>query len=219
MALVIGTVKQAVDAGRRRSFEEGPFRGVADYLFETPPEHEPGPQALIARQARGWTLPVHFHMQHQFQVVLRGQGTLGKHLLAPGSVHYASPQSAYGPIVAGDDGLDYFTLRVLTDKGAWYMPESRKFMKMGMFKEQKAGAALRAAAAQGWHVLIPHRNDGLGAWAWVGEPGIKHALAEPISQSGRFYVAVRGSYSLGDRRSILRRQQKTRASLRDSRVS
>ncbi|MGE4371039.1 MAG: hypothetical protein AB7E12_15325 [Burkholderiaceae bacterium] len=198
MTLIVGTVEHAVSAGRRRYFDEGPFRGVADYLFETMPGEDLGPQALIARQTSGCVLPVHFHRQHQFQIVLRGSGTLGKHRLAPGSVHYTSPQSAYGPIVAGEQGLDYFTFRVLTDKGAWYMPEARKFMQLGMFKEQAMGTLPKKLTQHAWQTLIPRREDGLGAWSCDGQAGSLYTIDEPGSSAGRFYAILRGSYSLDD---------------------
>jgi hypothetical protein len=194
MAIQIGTVADAISGQRRRRFDEGSFRGVADYLFETLPGEEPGPQALIARQAPGWTLPAHFHMQHQFQVVLRGSGTLGSHELLPGSVHYTSPQSGYGPIVAGPDGLDYFTLRVLTDKGAWYLPQSRPFMKPGLFKEQKWGVA---AAQATFAILIPPREDGLAAWSWQPHEGETIACDTPHDGAGRFHLVIRGRFLLG----------------------
>ncbi|WP_137917021.1 hypothetical protein [Hydrogenophaga sp. 2FB] len=199
MTLIAVTVAEAVSAGRRRCFDEGQFRGMADYLFETAPGEEPGPQALVARQAPGWTLPVHFHMQYQFQVVLRGSGTLGKHVLAPGSVHYTSPQSGYGPILAGEDGLDYFTIRVLTDKGAWYLPEARAYMERGLFKEQQWGPAPDEESAWGWQTLIPFRPDGLGAWACTGQANTPYACKEPHSDAGRFHSVIRGSFRLGNR--------------------
>ncbi|MGE3419743.1 MAG: hypothetical protein AB7I42_27100 [Bradyrhizobium sp.] len=197
--MIIGTVEEAIAAGKRRRFDEGPFRGVADYLFESPPGEELRPQTLIARQAPGWTLPVHFHMQHQFQVVLRGSGTLGKHTLAPGSVHYTSPQSGYGPIVAGDDGLDYFTIRVLTDKGAWYLPDARSAMDKRLAKEQQWGALPGKPDTNAWQELIPLRSDGLGAWALAGTAGPVAREPSPASEAGRFYAVIRGAVRLGDR--------------------
>lgn len=200
MTAIIGTISEAVSAGRRRRFDEGNFHGVADYLFETAPGESLGPQALIARQAPGWTLPVHFHMQHQFQVVLSGGGTLGKHTLMPGSAHYTSPQSAYGPIVAGPEGLDYFTLRVLTDKGAWYMPESREVMKIGMFKEQKWGSAQSSEAPI--ETLIELRDDGLGAWAY--RPGKGHAIMFDMApgKAGWFLCVIDGSFRIDSREAL-----------------
>jgi hypothetical protein len=194
MTIRTGTVDRAIAAGRRRHFDEGPFRGIADYLFESAIGEPLEPQSLIARQAPGWVLPVHFHMQHQFQVVLRGSGRLGKHVLTPGTVHYTSPQSAYGPIVAGDEGLDYFTLRVLTDKGAWYLPDARPFMRAGLFKEQLWGCLPSSADTFSWRTLIPLRDDGLGAWAHTGDLGRSIALSEPTSDAGRFSVVIRGRF-------------------------
>lgn len=192
MSLVIGTSAEAVAAGRRRRFDEGPFRGLADYLFETAPGEAPGPQALIARQAPGWTLPVHFHMRHQFQVVLRGHGSLGRHTLVPGAVHYTSPQSGYGPIVAGAEGLDYFTLRVLTDKGAWYLPESRPFMTPGLRKEQQWG--VHGDDEPPFATLIPRRDDGLGAWSYRPAAGDTVACVAAPSDAGRFHVVIGGAF-------------------------
>ena len=138
-------------------------------------------------------------MQHQFQVVLRGSGTLGRHALHPGNVHYSSPQSGYGPIVAGDEGLDYFTLRVLTDKGAWYLPEARPFMERGISKEQQWGSAAEEPGETGWQSLIALRPDGLGAWSYSGRAGVDCTCAQPISEAGRFHAVVRGSFRLQDR--------------------
>ncbi len=197
MGTCIGLVEDARSAGRRMRFDEGNFRGEADFLFETSPGEPPGPQALIARQAAGWSLPVHFHLQHQFQVVLRGSGTLGSHILQPGSVHYTSPQSGYGPTRAGEEGLDYFTLRVLTEKGAWYLPEARTAMTLGIFKEQKWASLNPAAPARGWQTLLELREDGLAAWACTSQAGESVACPEKDSGGGRFYVVIRGKFSEG----------------------
>lgn len=91
---------------------------------------------------------MHFHVQEQLQVVLRGSGTLGRHVLQPGSVHYTSPQPAYGPIVAVAEGPDYFTLRVLTAKGAWYLPEARPYMTRNLPKHR--GGLTRGGLLDHW---------------------------------------------------------------------
>lgn len=196
MSILVGTVADALSGGRRRCFDDGPFHGAADYLFGTGPGEGPSPQALIVRQAPGWSLPVHFHMQYQFQVVLRGGGTLGKHSLVPGTVHYTSPQSAYGPIVAGDGGLDFFTLRVLSDEGARYMPEARPLMQLGMFKEQRWGEL--SAPQAPFLTLIPTREDGLAACAYRPSPHQTIQCALPPSQAGRFFLVISGSFCMGN---------------------
>ncbi len=55
---------------------------------------------------------------------MQGSGRLGLHDIASVAVHYTDAYSAYGPIVAADDGVSWFTLRNAWDPGARYMPDS-----------------------------------------------------------------------------------------------
>lgn len=196
--LKTGTIADAVAGGRQRHFnvEGGKFRGYIDFMFESGPDEPLGPQAFLVHQAPGWVLPVHFHMQYQMQVIVGGGGTLGKHPVGPGSVHYATPQSAYGPLTAGPEGLEYFTLRVLTDRGAWYMPESRPMMEPGRHKEQ-ASADLPEGQAPPASTLIALRPDGVGAWAYRSDAGGQVRCTEQASPAGRFHVVLRGSFRVG----------------------
>jgi len=194
--LTIGTVQDAMAGNRRRFFnvEGGKFRGHTDFMFETEPGR--GAQAFLVHQDPGWVLPVHFHMQYQMQVVVGGGGTLGRHAVGPGSVHYAAPHSAYGPLTAGPDGLEYFTLRVLTDKGAWYMPESRPMMDAARRKDQATGDLPAGAAPAGACTLIAQRPDGVGAWSYRGDAGARLRCDEPSSPAGRFHVVLQGAFRL-----------------------
>lgn len=198
--LNMGTAEDALANGRRRHFDAkgGRFRGFTDYLFESSPGEIPGPQAFLVHQQPGWVLPVHFHMQYQMQVVVGGGGTLGRHAVGPGSVHYATPQSAYGPLTAGPEGLEYFTLRVLTDRGAWYMPESRKMMEPGRPKTQATGD-LPAGVCRGMSTLIALRSDGVGAWAYGADVGERVRCDEQPTAAGRFHVVLGGSFRVAGR--------------------
>ncbi len=190
----IGTPDRLV---AHRRVTEGRFVGTLEVMFES--EVGAGPQAFLARQAPNWHLPQHFHQQHQFQVVVEGGGTLGRHALAPVTVHYASPQAVYGPIVSNDDGLAYFTLRVLADQGVWYMPERREAMSLGMFKEQCSGAA-SIAGTPPVTTLIEARDDGLGAWLLRPGAGAPAVVEAPCSPAGRFHIVARGAYTLDGQR-------------------
>jgi hypothetical protein len=64
----------------------------------------------------------HFHGVDQFQLVVRGSGSLGKNAVRTGSFHYADAWQPYGPLTAGDEGLAYLTIRARHDSGAHYMP-------------------------------------------------------------------------------------------------
>lgn len=72
----------------------------------------------------GSRIKPHFHGVDQFQLVLRGDGFLGKEPVQPGSFHYADAFQPYGPIEAGDQGLAYLTVRARHDTGVHYMPGS-----------------------------------------------------------------------------------------------
>ena len=137
----------------------------------------------------------------------RGSGTLGKHALRPFAVHYTSPESGYGPIVPGPNGLSYFTLRAVTCKGAHYLPESRGEMREGLAKQQLTveapaishAAALRSRSKAMIEVLIAPHDSGLAAWLLRVPPGGK-VKAPSVKGGGRFYVVVAGAMHLGDKR-------------------
>jgi hypothetical protein len=189
----VGTVDDSVAGSRRRYYDVERFQGHIDVLFESAPEEKPGPQAILVHQAPGCVLPQHFHMQYQFQVVVGGSGSLGPHRLQPGTVHYASPQAAYGPIVAGPEGLVYATLRLKTEKGAWFMPESRSSMLRGLRKEQVTGDPASAMAA-GTACLIVPRTDGLAAWTWRPPAREVSRFEGAAGARARFHVVVDGEF-------------------------
>lgn len=171
---------------------------------------EPGdqlrPQAFLVEQNPDWVLPTHFHLQHQFQVVTAGNGTLGRHPVATLSIHYASPQSGYGPLTAGPEGLSYLTLRVVSDEGAWYLPDSRERMQRGLEKHQEharpetlvSDIEIRELGAPTVDVLIAPRESGLAAYL-VRMPPDQIIAAPACAQcGGRFYVVTKGSLVVGN---------------------
>jgi hypothetical protein len=197
----IGTVERKT---RTRVFDEGNFRGFTEYLIESEPGARPAPQAFLVHQAPGWKLATHYHLEEQFQVVVGGGGTLGTHALAPVTLHYTTRETGYGPLVAGEQGLDYLSLRAVTDPGAWYLPESREKMRRGLRKRQatvgpipvRAGGGLAQEAAA-CETLIAPDVDGLAAWL-VRLPAAGRSIAPPQDCSGgRFHVVVGGSLRVG----------------------
>ena len=114
---------------RTREVQKTQFVGqVTDLILPDDQVPSPRPQAFLVEQSANWTLPPHFHQEHQFQVFVGGRGSLGAHPVAHLAVHYASPHSGYGPLVSGDQGLAYLTLRAVGDTGAWYLPEQREHL-------------------------------------------------------------------------------------------
>ena len=60
---------------------------------------------------------------------VQGGGSLGKHDIGTVAVHYTDAYSAYGPIVAAQEGVSWFTLRNAWDPGARYMPAHRQQLR------------------------------------------------------------------------------------------
>ena len=96
------------------------------------PGEAPEPQAFLVEQEAGAIVHPHFHHVDQFQVVIAGTGTIGKHPVQAISAHFAGAHTGYGPIVPGPAGMQYFSLRASADcTGAQYLPGARERMRAG----------------------------------------------------------------------------------------
>ena len=117
---------------------------VPEVATDAPGYGDGGPQAFMVEMGAATApLRTHFHVVDQFQVVVHGGGTLGRHRLGPGAVHYADALHPYGPLAAGPDGLAYLTLRATSDTGAWFTPDRRDDLAA-----RRAGEPAGCAAAQ-----------------------------------------------------------------------
>ncbi|MDO8773479.1 MAG: hypothetical protein Q7K57_33180 [Burkholderiaceae bacterium] len=189
-----------------RTVNKPQFVGVVTDLFAADSASLPRPQSFLVEQTPNWTLPTHFHLQNQFQVFIAGSGSIGKNPIEPLTVHYASRHSGYGPLISGNEGISYFTLRAMSDEGAWYLPESREHLKTRIPKQQLHAAPsshlttidLQALPAPSEEILIQIDNGGLAAWLIRIPPNMK--IPAPAGQEiggGRFYVVTKGSLHIG----------------------
>ena len=99
-----------LDSGRDASLSPNVF------LVDLPPES---------------VLDPHFHRENQFQLFVKGEGSIGRHPIRPITVHYAGAFTGYGPLAAGPQGVSYFTIRPVYDTGAFYLPHARDDMVPG----------------------------------------------------------------------------------------
>jgi len=124
---------QQVSATRRPVVANGVPAHITTYFgtnfairtAETPPP--PGPETVypmgfLVEQAAETLVQAHFHAANQWQVVVGGDGALGRHAVGPIALHYTNAFSSYGPLQAGPAGLQYFSLRNAFDPGARYVP-------------------------------------------------------------------------------------------------
>ena len=163
------------------------------------------PQGFLVHQPPGSVTPPHFHETNQFQVFVGGTGHMGKHPAAPLTVQYANGHTPYGPIVAGEKGVQYFTLRQRWDPGAKYMPASRDKLAKGNQRTRiKAGIAVladaqrRALPAPSSEEIFAPETDGLEAKILRAGPDQEIAVGAAHGSGGAYVVVVGGSLALGD---------------------
>jgi len=172
--------------------------------FPQPGEESfPVPQAFSIEQSPGSTSLPHYHDEDQFQVIPAGAGTLGRHDVGGISIHYTNRQTGYGPIVAGKDGLTYFTLRQIATKGIWYLGEGNKPERDAAKRQETAGpiavkpaAELKSLKAAETEEIIKPHADGLATWL-VRVPA-NVTVASPVHPegTGRYIMVINGTMQL-----------------------
>ena len=188
---------QDARATRRRASSNGTgfwlttYLGANRYVVADGALPQPGaiyPMAFLVEQDPEAVVGAHYHQADQFQVVVGGNGRLGTHDVAVGAVHFAGAWSAYGPLAAAGDGLQYFTLRNGWDPGARYMasPENR--------------ATLRSMPRRHREMVgeIEDSSDGLFSHRYGLSPGDVVTGPAPSSGAGQFWLVLSGSIRRND---------------------
>jgi hypothetical protein len=171
---------------------------VPEVATDAPGYGDGGPQAFMVEMGAATApLRTHFHVVDQFQVVVHGGGTLGRHRLGPGAVHYADALHPYGPLAAGPDGLAYLTLRATSDTGAWFTPDRRDDLAARRAADPRAARRrnlscdVGAATAPSGVSDLVEASDGLRiASVALGE---REAVTVPAAGSGAYAVVLAGA--------------------------
>lgn len=168
-----GTIEKA-RAGRKHHVLPNGTGYWRNGLISSAPHDDVSPQAFLVEQDPNTTIEPHFHQENEFQVVVEGNGLLGRRVVEPVRVHYAGAHTGYGPISAGPKGLAYFTLRARSDPGARFLPGARDRMQKGpkrhLLAEAYAPANPAALVATRVVDLWEPQPDGVGAWMLRIEP-------------------------------------------------
>ncbi len=149
------------------------------------------PQAFLVEQDADSEILPHYHEENEFQVVVNGGGSFGRHEVAPVTVHYAGRHTGYGPIRSGPGGLWYFSLRARTDPGARFLPEWRDRMERGPKRHILADPVPDSTAA--CTPVIDPQPDGVAAWVLRCAPGGRADPPTPPSGAARYYLVMEGS--------------------------
>ncbi len=203
--IIVGT---RAEQQRKRRYDvlangTGYYKG--EYML-VPPGNGPAPQSFLVEQDPDTTILTHYHQQNQFQVIVGGSGTLGRHAVAPLLVHYAGAFTGYGPIVSGAQGLHYLTLRPQFDPGAQFLPEARERLVRGPkahFSSAPiatlAAAARRALAAPLCEDILPPAPDGLAVQLYRLPPGASMAALAPSTGHGQYLLVAAGAMHVDGR--------------------
>lgn len=165
------------------------------------------PQAYLVIQPPHSVTRPHFHQTNQFQVFVGGSGKVGKLRADPVTVQYAGGHTPYGPIVAGDEGISYFTLRQRWDSGAKYMPAMRDSLMRGRQRQRVGSMALDNGEAMAGasepvlqETIIEPEADGLLAQWFRLAPGATTSTPNAAEGGGQYHVVVNGSLWRGEKK-------------------
>lgn len=175
--------------------------------MSTGDDPECSPTSFLIEMPARLEIPSHFHRNNQFQVAVRGTGSLGPHPLRSVTVHYAGAYTGYGPLRAGEDGLWYFTLRPVMEAGAYYIdrPDDRAQMRRGPKRQTTSSpvsvsgmTARQTLSCPESELLFGGEGDGLLAQVYRLPPGGTVVGPAPRDSAGQFYVVLDGAMSTPD---------------------
>lgn len=209
--ITFGTQAQA--AAKRRAI---PTMGVTFHKaewMESGQDPVRSPTVSLIEQPAGFEFMPHFHQQNQFQVFVGGSGAIGAHALAPVVVHYAGAHTAYGPLVAGPLGIQYFTMRPVAESGFIPVAEHRERMIRGPKRHAQSQQiaistpeAMRRLDEIDDSFVIPPGDDGMGARLLRMPPGHSLEVEHPPGCQGQFIFVLEGAVGL-EKREIARWEQ------------
>ena len=205
-----GTVEVAQANRRHLTLANGTGFWRSDLIASTDSDPQPGrwaPQAFLVEQDPDSVILPHFHQENEFQVIVEGDGSFGRHAVHPVTAHYAGRHTGYGPINSGRQGLWYFSLRAISDPGAQFLPEARERMEKGPKRHilgdpvAACGAAeLRGTAHAGVEAAIEPQRDGIAAWMLRVPPRTTAQPPAHPDRAARFYIVIAGEMILQSER-------------------
>jgi myo-inositol-hexaphosphate 3-phosphohydrolase len=186
---------------RRRDYKDdgsGEFVYLSSFM-------ENYPQCYLVEQLPNDVVRAHFHTVNQFQLIVDGDGKFGKDLIRPLSIHYDEKYKPYGPIVAGEKGISYFTIRTVNDIGANWMPEFRNkrekgaresFYKLNM--DEKNIEQLKQLTEPEFETLFSSSSSGAAAYRLAIGPDQQKECPSPQGNGGQYVSVVNGTCIIND---------------------
>ncbi len=170
-------------------------------IIELPPGALRGPQAFVVEQSEDSLIGTHFHSVSQFQIIIKGTGSVGRHEVGPLSIHYAQAYTGYGPVHGGPEGLAYVVLRANGDPNhAFFLPDKLSEMKdaprLNLYGHP--GPARVAADGSSTSVVIEQTDGGAGAWLVRVPANGRTRITQRGHGAGQFRVVLEGQMHIGE---------------------
>ena len=194
----IASYEESKSNVKHRTLPGGHQHWRTDFLIP-PKGAKDEPVAFLAAATPHRITRPHFHDVDQFQVIVKGDGVLGKHPVARHAVHFTRAHTPYGPIVGGEQGIGFLTLRAQWDQGAQYLPAAREHLtqipdrrpwqvtEMPKFGVQDTGDA----CLQAFDYI---KDDlGLAAYSVSLKPKAQMTAPDPSTSGGQYIIVTRGS--------------------------
>ena len=170
-----------------------------------PTETGVGPQSLMTELTANETVLAHFHGVSQFQIFAIGSGTMGRNQLQPITFQFKDPSTAYGPVIAGPQGLSFFVMRIKTAHAApVYLdrPGYKEFLKPSKRRNLiipsimvSTEPVLMYRKEAYWDPIIAHDkyDDGLAAHVLRMGAGMEVMGPDPRRSGGYYLFVINGS--------------------------
>lgn len=159
------------------------------------------PLAFLMEYEPGYVTHPHLHLADQWQVVVGGDGLLGRRAVAPWTIHYTRACTPYGPVVGGaQEGIAFFVLFPCYQPGAQYLPGARAILdsmpdrRPWQISRRVAIPALtKGETARCAPVPEVEDANGMFASALVLAPHAQAMSPDASGGSGQYVLAVQGS--------------------------
>ena len=165
----------------------------------------PGPQATMSELSANETILPHFHGVTMFQLFIAGSGTIGRsaQALEPLTVQFKDHHTAYGPVVAGPQGLSFVALRMYTgDSAPIYLDKPGYREKLQPSKKRNLTSSpvrfsiepvLKARTEVSWEPLFDASDDGMAAHIVRLGDGMAAKGPDPATAGGYYVFVGNGS--------------------------
>lgn len=168
-------------------------------FIDPDPENPLSAQAFLVEGTPGREIRSHFHDNDQYQVIVSGDGVLGKHQLQVNAVHFSRRHTPYGPIVFGQQ-MGFLTLRAQKDPGAQYLDDPQTMAKLKSVENRKPWQATELpkfepttpdAALHAFNEL--QDEEGLASYSMSVAANARALAPDPADSNGQYLIIVRGS--------------------------